>query len=144
VLALFAKSVFDLEQVREVRRGLDVEVELERLSGVIEDDQVFVEALADPALAHDRERGLVVVRFRRRDEEELRREVVDIVGRENIRRSAVDGQAPLREKPGVLQKEPVRLVGRRDDVPAPVADDERIAFEDADRVRSHRRALSAA
>jgi hypothetical protein len=35
----------------------------------------------------------------------------------------------------------VRLVGRRDDVPAPVADDERIAFEDADRVRSHRRRL---
>jgi hypothetical protein len=57
-----------------------VEFELERLGGVIEDGEVFVEATANRALAHDRERGLVVERFRGGHKEELRGEVVDIVG----------------------------------------------------------------
>jgi hypothetical protein len=80
VLTLLGKSILDLEQVGEVRSSFEVEVELERFGGVIEDDDVFVEAIPNRALAHDRERGLVVRRFRRRHEEELRREVVDIVG----------------------------------------------------------------
>src|SRR5262249_20197514 len=110
-----------------------------RFGGVVEDGEVFMEPAANRALPHDREGGLVERRFRRWHQEELRREVVDIVSREHVRRVALDGQTPAWEKARGLEEETRRLAGGGKDVATPVADDERVALEDADGVGTHLR-----
>ena len=72
-----------------------------------------------------------------RDEEELRLEIEEIVGRERRQRLAVERQPPVREKARVALEEAERLVGRRDDVAVRLADDERAALEGADGLLRH-------
>jgi hypothetical protein len=129
VLALLAQGVLDFEQVGEVGRRLDAKRQLERLGVVVEHRDVFVDPVADQALADQRDRVPAG-----NGQEELRREVLRLVPREHPRPGAVDGQQPAREEARVAKEEAVRLVGRGVHVSARVADEERAAVEDADRV----------
>ena len=137
VLSLLRERVLDLEEVREVGSDFEEEVELEGLGRVVDDREILVEAVTDGALPKDRERCIVVHGPVRRREEELDREVVDVIRRQDPRQVAVNRQPPAREDARVLVEEPVRLIRRAGDVPAPVADDEGVAFENADRLAGH-------
>jgi hypothetical protein len=101
---------------------------------VVHDCDVLVEAVPDLALADHGQVRVLVVRPRGQVEEELGREVVDVLGREHLRRPAVHRQPPAREEAGVTVEETVRRIGPGIDVAAAVADDEGRAVEDADGV----------
>ena len=79
---------------------------------MVQDRQVLVEPVADCSLADDRERRVGVDRAGPGDQEEVRREVLQIVGREGAERLAVDRQFPLRQVARVDVKQPVGLRGR--------------------------------
>src|SRR5439155_21470748 len=72
-----------------------------------------------------------------RDEEELRLEVLRFVSRERLECLAVQPEDPAGEEARVAEEETVRLVERRFDVAAAVADQKRRAIEDADLVMRH-------
>jgi hypothetical protein len=140
-LAGLRERVLDLEQVGEVRVGVEPELELERLDVVVEHRDVFVEAVADRPVAVYRDRRVLVDGPGGRHEEVLRCEVLRLVGREDVQRRPVRRQLPARKETCVSVEEALGLVGRGIDVPAKVTDEERAAVEDADRLRRHLRAM---
>src|SRR6266498_5534982 len=72
-----------------------------------------------------------------RNEEELRVEVVDVVCGKQPWRLTADGQAPAGEVTRIAVEKLVGLGRRCIDVTTAIADDERIAFEDADGLARH-------
>jgi hypothetical protein len=101
VTALLPERVLDLEQVGEVARGVDADVEADRLVLVIEYPELLVEAIGHLTLADDRERGVDVDRAATRHQEEPGLEVLQVVGRQGGQSLAVDCQDPLGQEPGV-------------------------------------------
>ena len=98
---LLGQRVLDLEQVGEVARGVDPDLQPDRLLVVVEDGQMLVEAVGDRARADHRELGIDVHGAGAGHEEEARLEVLEIVGGERVQALAVDGQHPLRQEPRV-------------------------------------------
>ena len=133
-LAFLRERVLDLEQIGEVSVRLDPQLELDGLGAVVEDGDVLVDALSDEAPADHRERGAPVDRRRRRNKEELGDEIVPVVDGEALERPTVDRQPPAGEVARVAVEETVRLISSRGHVSAPVADEERRAVEDVDRL----------
>ena len=129
------EGVLDLEQVGEVAIGVDADREVDGLVGVVEDRQLFVEAIADGALADDRLLRVDVHGARPGNEEEARLEVLEVIRRQRVESLAVDRQDPGREEPRVEREQAGRVGRGRFDVAAYVAHDEGVAVEDADVVR---------
>jgi hypothetical protein len=65
---------------------------------VVQDLELLVEAVADGALTDDRQLRVDIDRAGSRHEEEVRLEVVEVVGGERIQTVSVHGENPLREK----------------------------------------------
>src|SRR5262249_53150086 len=84
-LTLLGQRVLDLEQIGEIRTGGDANVEVDRRVAVVQDREVFVEAIADLALTADGKIRVDINRARSRDEKELRAEILQVVGRQYIR-----------------------------------------------------------
>src|SRR5215211_8850183 len=121
--------VLHREDVREVAAEPERKLERDRLHRVVVDAQGVLHAVADEALAGDRddvgrEAGPRVA------EVEGRGEILDLVGREQERRFAVDPQLEDREEADVLGEEPAR---RPAEVAGVVAHAERRALEDRQR-----------
>ena len=137
-LALLLQRVLHLEDVREIGVRGEVQANPDGLGRVVQHDQVLVDAVADRALANHRELGVLVDRPRGRVEEELRREVIDVVRGQHLERTPLDRQDPSRQESGVAMEQPVGLIGPGVDVSPPVTDDEGASIQDADRVARHR------
>src|SRR5439155_24308115 len=75
-------------------------------------------------------------------EEELRIEVVHLVGREHFEAVvSIEPEDPSRQEPGVPKEQAMGLIGSRVDIAATIAHDERASIQDADRVSAHRSVL---
>ena len=118
--------LLDGEDVREVGADLERELELDGMRCVVHDDDVLLHAVADEAVAPDREHVLLEAACDRVPEIEGGRVVLDLVGRELERPLAVDREDPAREKARVVREEAHHRVG---DVSALVRDAERRAFQ---------------
>src|SRR5262245_24328151 len=138
VLALLGERVLDLEEVREIASRLDPERQVDRLLVMVEHRERLVEPLGDGPPATDGQLRGGVDRAGPGYEEEPRPEVVEVVGRERVEALAVHGQHPGGKDPGVEGEQAGRVGRGRLDVSAVVADDERVAVEDVDDVRTHR------
>ena len=119
--------LLDGEDVREVGADLERELELDGMLRVVHDDDVLLHAVADEAVAPDREHVLLEPAGDGVPEEEGGRVVLDLVRRELERPLAVDREDPAREKARVVREEAHHRV---DDVSALVRDAERRAFQD--------------
>ena len=122
--------LLDREDVREVVRHLDRELERDRLPGHVLDRDPLLHRVRDEALPDDRDRVLRETVGQRVAKVERRRGVLDLAGGEQERRLAVHGQPEEREVPGVLGEEAAGLLG---DVAALVADAEGRSLEDRER-----------
>ena len=80
-LPLLVLLIFHFEEVRKVRGSLDPDLEVGRHRFLVADQDLLLEAAAGIALAHDREVGVDVDRSCARNEEELGRVVLQVVGR---------------------------------------------------------------
>ena len=132
VLAFLLQRVLDLEQIREVATRIEANLEPYRLVAVIEDRQLFVEAAADGAPANHGQLRVDVDGARPGHEKEAGLEVLEVVDRERVEPLAVHRQHPGREEASVEREESGGIDRRCLDVPAIVADDERVAVEDLD------------
>ena len=119
--------LLDREDVGEVGAELERELERDRLERLVLDGDVVLHPDADEAVARDRELVLLESVRERVAHVEGGREVLDLVGREDERALAVDGQQQQREEARVLGKQ---AAGLEVDVSALVADAEGRAFED--------------
>ena len=103
------ERVLHLEQVGEVARGVDPDLEVDGLVQVVEDRQLLVEAIAHGPLADDRQLGVDVHRAGAGNKEEARLEVLQVVDRERVELLAVDRQHPTRQEAGVEGEEAGRF-----------------------------------
>src|SRR5579872_1034276 len=136
-LALLGLRVLDLEQVCEVGVGVQVDAQLRRLRALVADQDLLRKSRADGPLSHDRELRVDVDGARSGHEEELHLVVLKVVGGEYVRNQAVDRQDPAGQKPRIPGEQPFGVAEGRVDVAGPIADDEVVAFEDADRLTTH-------
>ncbi len=105
-LALLLERILHLEQVGEVGACFDAQLELDPFAGVIEEGEVFVDAVPDRAPADQREARIAVNGSPRRGEEELGGEVPISADGQHAGRAAVDRQAPAREVTRVAVENP--------------------------------------
>ena len=118
------------EDVREVRADLERDLKRDRVHALVHDRDPVLHRVADEARACDPERVLRQRLRGRVAQEEGRRVVLDLVGREQQRLPAVDRQPEDGEVPGVVGEEAARLVP---EVAPLVADAERRPLEDGQR-----------
>ena len=100
-MPFLVERVLDLEQVGEVRAGLDPHGQVDRLVVVVEHGELLVEAVADRALPDHRQLGVDVDGAGAGDQEEPGLEVLQVVDGQRVEPLAVDGEHPLRQEPGV-------------------------------------------
>ena len=100
------------EDVREVGADLELELERERLGALVAQDQVILHALADEALAHDRERVLREPGNDRVAQVEGGGEVLDLPRREQERADAVDAELERERKRVSSANSPLVLPSR--------------------------------
>ena len=111
--------LLDGQDVGEVGLELDGELDRHRVAGQVGDDHVLLQVVGDEALAAEQDLVRQQPSRRRVAQEEGRREVLDLAGRERQRAHAVDRREQPREKSRVVRVEPVRpledgaLVARR-------------------------------
>src|SRR4051794_39686997 len=98
---------------------------------MVHDLDVLVEAISNRSLADQRERCIGVGCAGAGNQEELRREVLQVVCRERTKRHAVDRQFPHRQMARVAMEEPVWVAWRDVDVATAIADHEGATFQDA-------------
>jgi uncharacterized membrane protein len=122
-------EVLDGEDVREVRADVELEVELDAFHALVLHDEGVLHAVADETLPPDRQHVGSKSAGQRIAHEERRREVLDLVGRQEQRPLPVDGQLQRREKPGVLGEETFDVAV---EVAEQVANAEGRAFENAE------------
>ena len=101
--------VLDGEDVREVARDLELEVELDRLHALVLDRERVLHPVADEAFAPNRERVVVEISDHRIPHEERGREVLDLVRREKQGPLAVDCQTKPRQEARVFGEETFTL-----------------------------------
>ena len=122
--------LLDGEDVGEVARDLDRELERHRFRGDVLDDDPVVHVVGDPPLPDDRDGVLLESIHERVAEIERGRVVLDRPGGEQQRLLAVHRQPEERKEARVLREEAARLLA---DVASLVADAERRALEDRQR-----------
>ncbi len=123
--------VLDGEDVREVARNLDPQLQRHGPHPLVLDDDPVLHRLADEALADDRDLVRVEILRARVAEVERGGEVVHLVRGQQQRALAVDRELQAGQEAGVLGEKPARRPGA--DVSDVVADAERRALEDRDR-----------
>jgi hypothetical protein len=101
---------------------------------MIDQQQILVEPRTDAAPAQHAEVRIDIDSVRRKSQEELDSEVIQIVDRQHDRPQAIDGQQPARQKSCVVDEQPVSIGGARGQVAAPIAEDELVAVQNADGV----------
>ena len=116
------------EDVREVRRDLELEVELDGLHPLVLHGERVLHPVADEALTPDRQHVLLQAAREWVAHEERGREVLDLVRGEQERTQAVDREPEARQETGVLGEETFALVVEVADL---VTDTEGRAFEDS-------------
>ena len=124
-------EVLDGEDVREVARDLDPQLQRHRPHPLVLDDHAILHRLADEALADDRDLVRIEILRARVAEVERGGEVVHLVRGQQQRALAVDRELQAGQEAGVLGEEPACRPGA--DVSDVVADAEGRALEDRDR-----------
>ena len=119
--------LLDRQDVGEVRRCLEPELERDRAHRLVLDHDLVLHPLADEPLALDREAVLREAAGERVAQEEGGREVLDLAGGEQERPRAVHRQLEPGEEARVVGEEAVRLTVEIADL---VADAEGRSFED--------------
>jgi len=84
VFAFLGEGIFHLEQVGEIGTHLDAYFEIDSVFGVVENGDVLVKTIAHFARADNGEGGIHIDRAGRRDQEELRGVVLQVVGRQGL------------------------------------------------------------
>ncbi len=102
--------LLDREDVGEIRCQLDRELDRDRIAREIRDDDVLLQVVGHEALAADQQLVGREAAGGRIAQEERRREVLDLAGRERHRALAVDREPQAREKAGVVRVEPLRAL----------------------------------
>src|SRR5437588_12330450 len=97
--------ILDGEDIREIVRDLELEVELHRLHALVLHGERVLHALADEPLTSNREGVVVEPAGQGVSHEERGGEVLDLVGGEQQRTLAVDRQPKAREEPSGLGEE---------------------------------------
>src|SRR6266540_2538915 len=87
-----SSGVLHLEQVGEVGIRRDVKPHLDGLRRMVEQEHVLVDAISNGALADNGQLRVLVDRAGWRIEEELSREIIHVVGREDFEGPAFQGQ----------------------------------------------------
>src|SRR6266516_210024 len=90
----FGQFILDLEQISKVSSRLNAHLEVNRFVFVIEDGQFLVEAVPNRSFANDRLVSIDIDGAGSRNEEELHVEVIEVIGRQNVRTQPIDCQQP--------------------------------------------------
>src|SRR5438309_6434334 len=104
VLSALLERVLHLEKVCEVGCRIDAHVEVHRVVVVIEDRDRLEEPVSDGALPNYRQLRVDVYGPGRGHQEEPRLEVLDIVDRQRVETSAIDGEQPFRQESSIEGK----------------------------------------
>ena len=102
--------MLDREDVGEIRRQLDGQLDRDRVADEVRDHDVLLQIVGHEALVANQQLVRRQAARRRVAQEERGREVLDLAGRERHRPLAVDGQSEAREEAGVVGVEPVRAL----------------------------------
>src|SRR5260370_19010832 len=86
--------ILDLKQISEVSRCLNAHPEIDRLIFVIKDGQFLGKAVADGSFTNDRLISIDVDGAGSRNKEELHSEIIQIIGRQDVRTLPVYRQHP--------------------------------------------------
>ena len=105
--------VLDREDVREVRRQLDGQLDRQGVAGEVGDDDVLLQIVGHEALPADQQLVRTEPTGAGIAQEERGREVLDLAGRERHRWFAVDSQRKSREKSRVVRIESMCAFGDR-------------------------------
>src|SRR5262249_35699052 len=136
-LPLLLELVFDLEEIGEVRVGLDDHLDIDRGICMIEECDLFGEPIPDGTPTDDREVRIDVNSSGRHGHEELNLEVLELVDGQYVGAVPVHGQHETRQESRIVEEETHRIRWCRLHVAAPIAHDEGVAFQNADGVALH-------
>src|SRR4030095_485076 len=123
--------------VGEVAAGFDPDGELRGLVVVVEDRQLFVEAVRHRAMADHRQLGVDIDRAGSGHEEKACLEVLQVIDRQGRNALPIDGEHPAGEKARVEPEQPRRVGEGGLDVAALIAHHKGVAIKDLDLVFGH-------
>src|SRR5215471_10494403 len=110
ILSLFLEGVLDFKEIAEVSAKIYTQVNFLLFCAVVENNQVFHEAVADKTATDNGKRGVLIDRSRRRNTEMLSIVILDGVRGQHIECECVDTECPLRQMAHIFKEKTLLLI----------------------------------